>query len=321
MVFLRGHRNDYDRWAASGCTGWGFDALLPYFRRLETVTGKDPESSAVTAARCVRRRHRTATRSPRSSSMPPPRPGTRLRTTSTAPPRKASAGHDLSIADGKRQSTAAAYLHPVSARRPNLTVSTDSRAHRLLVEGDRCTGVEFRRGGEPVVAHARAEVILSSGAVDSPRLLLLSGIGPADELRQAGVDVRHGLRGVGRNLHDHPLCGVVYEASRPVPEGLTNHAETSMAWRSDASAQGPDMQLMFIHVPFHPPTLRAPENSFTFGVTTVPESRGARARCSPGTTSRTRRGVPSWRAAPERTTTPWAAARWGWARTPWSPRM
>ncbi|WP_063733431.1 GMC family oxidoreductase [Streptomyces sp. RTd22] len=274
MVFLRGHRNDYDRWAAAGCAGWDFDALLPYFRRLETVTGKDPEFRGDSGPM---RPAQARDGNPLSQVF------VDAATTAGHPATDDFNGasqegvgwHDLSIADGKRQSTAAAYLHPVSAERPNLTVSTDSRAHRLLVEGNRCTGVEFRRGGEPVTAHARAEVILSSGAVDSPRLLLLSGIGPADELRQAGVDVRHDLRGVGRNLHDHPLCGVVYEASKPVPEGLTNHAETSMAWRSDPSLSGPDMQLMFIHVPFHPPTLQAPENSFTFGVTTVPESRGS----------------------------------------------
>ena len=116
-----------------------------------------------------------------------------------------------------------------------------------------------------MTAYADAEVVLSAGAVDSPRLLLLSGVGPAAELEAAGVAVVHDLPGVGRNLHDHPLCGVVYEAAQPIPPGATNHAETSMLWRSDESLAGPDMQLMFIHVPFHPPHLAAPANSFTFG--------------------------------------------------------
>lgn len=118
-------------------------------------------------------------------------------------------------------------------------------------------------------------MVVSAGAVDSPRLLLLSGVGAADELEQAGVAVVHDLPGVGRNLHDHPLCGIVYEASQPIPAGLTNHAEVSMLWRSDQALVGPDMQLMFIHLPFHPPTLQAPANSFTFGVATVPEARGS----------------------------------------------
>ena len=126
-----------------------------------------------------------------------------------------------------------------------------------------------------MAVHADAEVVVSAGAVDSPRLLLLSGVGPAHELEAAGVPVVHNLPGVGRNLHDHPLCGVVYEAAQPIPAGRTNLAETSMLWRSDESLEGPDMQLMFIHVPFHPPHLAAPANSFTFAVATVPEARGS----------------------------------------------
>jgi choline dehydrogenase len=135
--------------------------------------------------------------------------------------------------------------------------------------------VEFDRAGDLVTVRARREVILSAGAVDSPRLLLLSGVGPADELRAAGVDVRHDVPGVGRNLHDHPLCGVVYEAGEEILPGATNHAETSMLWRSEPSLPGPDLQIMFIHLPFHPPHLAAPANSFTFGVACVPEARGS----------------------------------------------
>lgn len=276
MVFLRGHRNDYDRWAASGCTGWGFDALLPYFRRMETVTGKDPKY-----------RGNSGPMRPAQASAQDANPLSQVFVDAAAAAghpttddfngacQEGAGWHDLSITGGRRQSTATAYLHPVSAGRPNLTVSTSSRARRLLLDGDLCIGVELQRGGELVTVRATAEVIVSSGAVDSPRLLLLSGIGPADELRQAGVTVRRDLPGVGRNLHDHPLCGLVYEASRPVPEGRTNLAETSLLWRSDVSPQGPDMQLMFAHIPYHPPTMSAPDNSFTLAVATVPESRGS----------------------------------------------
>jgi choline dehydrogenase len=183
--------------------------------------------------------------------------------------------HDLSITGGSRQSTAAAYLHPVRRDRRNLTVATGARARRLLIRDSRCVGVEYDLSGETVSAYADGEVILSAGAVDSPRLLLLSGVGAADELAEAGVAVTHDLPGVGRNLHDHPLCSVVYEATQPIPPGATNHAEVSMLWRSDASLPGPDMQLMFIHLPFHPPALQAPANSFTLGIATVPEARGS----------------------------------------------
>ncbi|GHC41872.1 GMC family oxidoreductase [Streptomyces flavofungini] len=279
MVFLRGHRADYDAWAAAGCDGWGFDDLLPYFRRMESVPGGGGAGAEL--------------RGDRGPLRPSPTPDADVNPVSRAfvaaaaaaghpltddfnGARQEGAGlHDLTVADGVRQSAADAYLHPVAAHRPRLTVSTDSRAHRLLFDGDRCTGVEFTRDGRTVRAYARAEVIVSAGAVDSPRLLLLSGIGPADELREAGVDVRHDLPGVGRALQDHPLCGLVYAAEKPIPAGRANLSEASLSWRSDAGLPGPDMQVMFIHVPYHPPTMSAPENGFTLGVTTVPRARGS----------------------------------------------
>jgi choline dehydrogenase len=181
--------------------------------------------------------------------------------------------HELTIADGKRQSTALAYLHPVMDR-PNLTVHTGALARRLTFDGKRCTGVEYERNGSVETATADGEVIVCGGAVNSPQLLLLSGVGPANHLREVGVDVVHDLPGVGKNLHDHPLLGLGFEADGEIAPGKANHAETSMLWRSDPSLDGPDMQFMFIHVPFHPPHLQAPPNSYTFGIATVPDSRG-----------------------------------------------
>ncbi|MBM4795710.1 GMC family oxidoreductase N-terminal domain-containing protein [Streptomyces sioyaensis] len=276
MVFLRGHRNDFDRWAAAGCAGWDFEALLPYFRRMETVTGKDPkfrgDSGPMRPAPARPEDANPVSQAFVDAAVAAGHPAT---DDFNGAGQEGAGWHDLSIADGRRQSTAEAYLHPVRTRRPNLTVSTGSRAHRLLLDGDRCTGVEFRRGAETVTAYAHAEVIVSSGAIDSPRLLLLSGIGPAEELRRTGVEVHHDLPGVGRNLHDHPLCPLVHEARRPIPAGRTNLAETSLLWRSDPSLPGPDMQLMFAHIPYHPPTMQAPANSFALRVMTVPQSRGS----------------------------------------------
>ncbi|MDF2823524.1 MAG: glucose-methanol-choline oxidoreductase, partial [Mycobacterium sp.] len=276
MVFLRGHPNDFDSWAKSGCTGWDYDSVLPYFRRIETVSGGDnryrgtdgPMSPAPAAADVANPLSQVFLDAAVAAGHP-------LTDDFNGGAAEGAGWHDLSIAEGGRQSTAAAYLHPISRLRPNLTVATQSRARTLRLEGDRCVGVDFDRGGRIITAYADAEVVLSAGAVDSPRLLLLSGIGPASELEAAEVSVVHDLPGVGRNLHDHPLCGVVYEATQPIPVARTNHAETSLLWRSDVSQSGPDMQLMFIHVPFHLPHLVTPANSFTLAVATVPEARGS----------------------------------------------
>ncbi|GIG00173.1 GMC family oxidoreductase [Catellatospora citrea] len=272
MVYLRGHRNDFDSWAEGGADGWAYDDVLPYFQRMETVPDGD-----------LRYRGFRGPMMPQRSAAPNPisqvfvdaaaqvgHPVTRDFNGAV----QAGVGwHDLSICDGKRQSTAAAYLQQ-ALRRANLTVWTESRATSLFVREGRCTGVLVRRDCELVDVRAAREVIVSSGAVDSPRLLLLSGIGPADELRQAGVTVVHDLPGVGRNLQDHPLTSVVFEATQQIPPGNTNHAETSLLCHSSEAVGGPDMQIMFIHVPFHRSAFDTPANSFTFGVSVVPRSRG-----------------------------------------------
>jgi choline dehydrogenase len=182
--------------------------------------------------------------------------------------------HDLSITQGQRQSTAAAYLTPAVPGRRNLIVHTEARTLRLLLRGARCDGVLVRHGAEITEMRAACEVIVSCGTVDSPRLLLLSGIGPGTELHDAGVDVVHDLPGVGRNLHDHPLTSVIYEGKKQFPPGKTDLAESSLLWRSDESLAGPDMQIMFLHAPFHVPALQAPPNFFTLAIAVLPDSRG-----------------------------------------------
>jgi choline dehydrogenase-like flavoprotein len=130
--------------------------------------------------------------------------------------------HELSIDGGRRQSTAVAYLHPAE-HRPNLTVRTGALARRLTFDGKRCTGVEYERGGSVERVTAEAEMIVCGGTVNSPQLLLLSGVGPAGHLREVGIDVVHDLPGVGENLHDHPLLSLVFEAQRAIPSGKNQH--------------------------------------------------------------------------------------------------
>ena len=273
MVHLRGHRNDFDAWAEAGVSGWEFDNLLPYFRRSESVPAGDP-------------RFRGTDGPMRPAPAQDPNPvseafvdaavhlGHPLTPDFNADAQEGAGWHDLSITQGQRQSTAAAYLSPAVLGRRNLTVLTEARAMKLPLRGARCEGVLVRHGGEITEMRAAREVIVSCGAVDSPRLLLLSGIGPAAELHDVGVDVVQDLPGVGRNLHDHPLTSVIYEGRKQIPPGTTNLAESSLLWRSDESLAGPDMQIMFIHVPFHVPALETPPNCFTLAVAVVPDSRG-----------------------------------------------
>ena len=275
MVHLRGHPDTFDQWAKTGCQGWDFDSVLPFFRRMETVPDGDaryrgthgPLRPAPAAADQANPLSQVFVDAAAAAGFP-------VTSDFNGAGAEGVGWHDLAITGGSRQSTAAAYLHPLRDR-SNPTVMTESRARRLRFIGSRCVGVDIVSAGRSRTVWADAEVIISAGAIDSPRLLLLSGTGPAADLEAAGVTVRHDLAGVGRDLHDHPLWGVVYEAAHPIPAGRTNHAETSLLWRSDTTRTGPDMQLMFIHVPFHPPHLVAPANSFTLGVATVPEARGS----------------------------------------------
>lgn len=273
MVYLRGIPAEFDHWEKLGCTGWGFDSVLPYFQRIETVPGGKPLRGTSGPMR------------PQPASSPNPLSQVFVDAAAEAGfavsndlngEQTAGAGfHDLSIADGARQSTSVAYLRPIRKSRQNLTVMTGARARRLIFEGTTCVGVEYVQDDEVLTAMASREVILSAGAVDSPRLLMLSGIGPADELEEVGVNAVHDLPGVGRNLHDHPLCSVIFESAQEIPPANANHAEVSLQWPSHDDLGSQDMQIMFIHVPFHPPHFMAPPNSFTFGVTCMPEARGS----------------------------------------------
>ncbi|WP_204292450.1 GMC family oxidoreductase [Micromonospora gifhornensis] len=273
MVFLRGHAADFNAWTEMGCTGWDYASVLPYFRWMETIEGADPFFRGDGG--------------PMRPAVPTdPNPLSEALVDAAVAAGFARTGdfngafaegvgwHELAVVDGRRQSAADAYLHPIIARRPNLTVLTGARAHRLILKQGRCVGVAFTRDGHTTSAYADYEVVVSAGAVDSPRLLMLSGIGDASELEHLGLPVVQDVPGVGRNLHDHPVVSVVYEATKPIPSGWYNQAEASMLWRSDPRMPGPDMRLVFLHVPSHRPTLHALANSFTFAVSTVPQARG-----------------------------------------------
>jgi choline dehydrogenase len=175
---------------------------------------------------------------------------------------------DMTIHRGRRWSAASAYLRPARSR-PNLEIATEALATRLLIEKERATGVEFRQHGRLLQAQARREVVLAGGALNSPQLLLLSGIGPADEIRRHGIAVVHDLPGVGRNLQDHLELYVQHACTQPITLYLTEqwphrvriglewflfktglgasaHLEAGAFIRRDASIAHPDLQYHFL---------------------------------------------------------------------------
>jgi choline dehydrogenase len=274
MVYLRGNPADFDAWAYAGCRGWDYDTLLPVFRRIEHVPGGDEH---------YRGRGGPVTPSPAADPNPicatfveaAREKGHPVTDDHNGAQFEGAGLHDMSIVDGRRQSAADAYLHP-NADRANLEVVTGAHVHALLFAGERCVGVRYgREDGAVEELRVQGEVVVCAGAIDSPALLLRSGVGPADELRELGIDVVADVPGVGRNLHDHLLMGVIWEAAQPVPPPANNLAESSMFTRSDPALKVPDLHFMCIHVPYHLPTFTVPESAWTIAVGLVrPASRG-----------------------------------------------
>ncbi|TCC50398.1 choline dehydrogenase [Kribbella pittospori] len=276
MNFVRGHRAGYDAWAEAGAKGWGFDDLLPFFKRSESTKGRDPALRGVDGPLMP---------GPAVQPHPISTAGVAAAAQSGYPIAHDISGGleegfgfcDLNIVDGRRQSAADAYLIAAMSR-PNLTVVTGALVRRLLLDDNGCRAVEYDVRGETFVAECTGEVVLAAGAVGSPQLLMLSGIGPADHLKSLGIKVVADLPGVGANLHDHPLCGVVYQSAEPVPPGLNNHGEVQGMLSTGIGEHGPDVQVMFVDVPLREDSLPGPDigHGYSIMVSLVsPYSRGS----------------------------------------------
>ena len=273
--FLRGHRDNYDRWAAEGATGWDYESLLPYFKRSETAPGRDSGVRGTAGPMLVQPQ-------PRSGIIADDLfaavldEGYRATADLNGTEQEGAAFQDMTVVENKRQTVADAYLRPVLSR-PNLTVAASALARRLIVSQGRCTGVEYTTDAGIVRADA-AEVILTAGAIGSAHLLMVSGIGPAEQLREFGIDVIADRPGVGANLHDHPLSSVVFEGTEEAfPELTSGKADSfTVRFRMDPSAAEPDMQFACITTAYHSRAVKGPEGGYaiTFGVVT-PVSRGS----------------------------------------------
>ena len=213
MCYCRGHRRDYDSWAENGAEGWNYSEVLPFFIKSEDQENGASDFHGAGGPLGVRNLRHT---NPLSSTfIEAAQQAGHPRTDDFNGPRQRGFDfYQVTQRDGKRCSTAVAYLRP-ALDRPNLTVQTHAQAEGIIFDGSRATGVKYRRKGKPVSVEA-GKVILSGGAINSPQLLMLSGIGPADHLESQGIDVRLDLPGVGENLQDHLDVCTLVNCKQPV---------------------------------------------------------------------------------------------------------
>jgi choline dehydrogenase-like flavoprotein len=279
MAHHRGHPSVFDAWERDyGAEGWSYRELLPYFRRLETFAlgasehhgGDGPIYVDVPRGEL---QHPVARQFIAASAALGYAPTDDI----NGPRMEGPTWNHVALKGRQRQGPALCYLRPALASKNPPVVVTGALATRLTFDGTTCTGVEYRHDGQRRTARAAREVLLCAGSIESPKLLLLSGIGAPAELQKPGIGVRVALPGVGKNLQDHLLgAGTVYEASRPLPLSHFQHGEGMQYLRTDAALPGPDLLLMCVTVPFASFTLPPPPaNAYTILPCIMqPRSRG-----------------------------------------------
>ncbi|MCW0236324.1 MAG: choline dehydrogenase [Ferrovibrio sp.] len=214
MVYIRGARMDYDQWAQEGNEGWSYEDVLPYFRRSESYHGGETPyhgadgPMAVSRAKSVNPLFRAFVESGVQAGYP-------RNEDFNGHTQEGFGWYDFNIKDGRRHNTATAFLKPALSR-PNLSVETGAVVLRVVTSGGRATEVEYLQDSQVKRVGCDGEVLLSGGAINSPQILMLSGIGAADDLRKLGIDPEIDLPGVGQNLHDHLDVSLAYRTKQPV---------------------------------------------------------------------------------------------------------
>jgi len=233
MVYIRGNRRDYDHWGELGNEGWSYSDVLPYFKKAEN---EERGASAYhgTGGPLNVSDHRTLNPLSRAFVEAGVEAGLPLTEDFNGAEQDGVGFYQVTQRQGLRHSAAVGYLHPVLGR-PNLTLQTNALVTNVVFEGKRAVGVAYVHNGEKQQVTANKEVILSGGAINSPQLLLLSGVGPADQLKALGIAVVADLAGVGQNLQDHPAAAVLYSTKQPIslahamePENLQNFVENKL---------------------------------------------------------------------------------------------
>jgi 4-pyridoxate dehydrogenase len=301
MAYVRGHRSDYDRWAAGGLPKWSYAHVLPYFRRSESWEGGESFYRGGNGPLATRR-SRYEDPLVDAYFAAAVAAGYRRNEDYNGAEQDGFARMQMTIRNGRRESASTAYLRPALAR-GNLEVRVKAHVARILLEGTRAVGVEYLERGTRQVVRAEREVIVSCGSINTPQVLMLSGIGDPDALGALQIPVRVPLLGVGRNLQDHAAALLVFarrdrgplleklrldrlafELARgyalgqgitsDLPGGLTAFVKT------DAAERAPDIQLLFIAgslaaAPYLPPFKRAFADSFSCRIVLLrPQSRG-----------------------------------------------
>ncbi len=226
LIYIRGQPQDYDHWAAEGNPGWAWADVLPYFKRLESNERGESEfhgASGPLACSDIPKKHELieAIIDGAGELGIPRNPDFNT-------DRQEGVGYyQLNTRKGWRSSTATGYLKPARSR-PNLAVEVEAQATRIVLDGARADGVEYRQGGQTKTVKARREVLLAAGALQSPQLLQLSGIGPGALLQTFGIPVVVDLPGVGENLQDHLQLRLIYQCAKPI----TTNDELNSWWRS-----------------------------------------------------------------------------------------
>ena len=272
MVYIRGHRLDYDRWAnQDSAPGWAFDDVLPYFKKLENFEPGADDFHAVGGPL-----NATTHRSPNPINERFLQAGEQLQLPRSfdfnGEQQEGLGWYHVTQKDGQRHSAAKAYIHP-NLDRPNLFVITNAHAKRLILKDRRATGVEIKTAKRDATLVAKRETILAAGAFQTPQLMMLSGIGPGEHLKHHGIEVVHDLPGVGENLQDHIDYVLSYKTHSKSAFGVsllglpgmtgnlfrylfaktgmltTNFTETGGFLKSSADVEHPDLQLHFVIAP------------------------------------------------------------------------
>ncbi|MBX9747208.1 MAG: choline dehydrogenase [Hyphomonadaceae bacterium] len=300
MIYIRGHARDYDQWRQMGLTGWGYADVLPYFKRAQHHEDGPDTWNGEGGPLWVSRGppgdpiYRAFIQAGAQAGFPVTRDFNGYQQEGVGP-------YHLTIRDGERWSAAAAYLRDVVAHRPNLRVISNAHAGRIIIENNKAVGVEYSAGpGKPVLSvRATREVLVSGGAFQSPQLLMLSGVGPADEIAKHGIKVVADLPEVGRNLQDHLDVCVINEMTKPISmysktkglkqpmiglqylftkqgPGRTNHLHAGAFLKTRGELDRPDIQLHVVNAQMRDHARIKPDrDAFTVHACQLrPESRG-----------------------------------------------